>query len=252
MNLVSLGRPVNFAQQGVCRIRHSPSASGYLLLFSLIACFCAEPELRAQQAAGQTPAEQLAALQLERTNAWQRVLQIVNQPVTAYARTPNYPISIYSPGWFHEGAIKPDFNTVDVRKSQELPYASHQYVSSDLNPLAMFLGRDLEFNAMTKLFYTNRSLPKHKLKEAEMIEINQLYRTIGRCEREIERLQAPPATETAQLSDTESGSTPAGPGHLLAAIGSIPQKTRLFYGGIAIGVLVLLVLASRLFGRKPD
>src|SRR5215472_11412097 len=43
------------------------------------------------------------------------VEKIVNQPVTAYRRAPGMHVSTYSPGWFHEGANKPRFDTVDVR-----------------------------------------------------------------------------------------------------------------------------------------
>ena len=32
---------------------------------------------------------------------------------------------------------------------------------------------------MTKYFYTDRSVPKKKLTEEEMLEINRLYRIIG-------------------------------------------------------------------------
>ena len=135
-----------------------------------------------------TPNERLLAFQLEMTNAYQRVLQIVNRPVKAYKRTKDMQVWKSSPGWFHEGAIEPDFNNVDVRQSQQLVYADHKYQTSDLNPGIVFMGSDLEFNAMTKIFYTNRSLPKCRLTEAEMLEINQLYRTIGRCRGEIERL----------------------------------------------------------------
>jgi hypothetical protein len=264
MNQGSFGRPFKFAQRVVSPINRPQSQSGLVLFLLLTACFFVEPALNAQPAIDpapsmastnpvpKSPAEQLAALELERTNAWQRVLQIVNQPVRAYARTPNYPVSIYSPGWFHEGASRPDFNTVDVRQSQELIYDKYQYVSSDLNPNMMFLGRDLEFNAMTKYFYTDRSRPKHKLTEAQMIEINQLYRTIGRCEHEIRRLQPPLATETVQSSDAESEAGSAESGQPLAGIRSLSQKTRMLYGGIAIGVLILAVLASRIFRSKAD
>ena len=34
---------------------------------------------------------------------------------------------------------------------------------------------------MTKIFYQDRSLPKKRLTEEEMLEINRLYRIIGRC-----------------------------------------------------------------------
>jgi len=58
-----------------------------------------------------------------------------------------------------------------------------EYVTSDLNPSEMFIGRELEFNAMTKAFYRDRTLPKARLSEADMIEINRLYRVIGLDER---------------------------------------------------------------------
>jgi hypothetical protein len=41
---------------------------------------------------------------------------------------------------------------------------------------------------MTKYFYEDRSLPKKKLTEAEMLEINRLYRVIGQCEQQLARL----------------------------------------------------------------
>ena len=44
---------------------------------------------------------------------------------------------------------------------------------------------------MTKYFYTDRSVPKKKLTETEMLEINRLYRIIGRCEQQLVQLQAP-------------------------------------------------------------
>lgn len=44
----------------------------------------------------------------------------------------------------------------------------------------MFIGSELEFNKMTKYFYVDRTLPKKRLSDAEMVEINSLYRVIGR------------------------------------------------------------------------
>jgi hypothetical protein len=121
-----------------------------------------------------------------------RVQDIVNQPVKQLKHTPEMvDVAFYSPGWFHQGAIKPDFNTVDVRKTQQFDYDGHQYVTSDLNPGVVFIGRELEFNPMTKYFYTDRLVPKKKLTEAEMLEINQLYRVIGRCEQQLDELQNP-------------------------------------------------------------
>ncbi len=203
----------------------------------------------ATDSAAATPEQRLASLQLEMTNAYSRVLQIVNQRVTAYARNPDTDVSVYSPGWFHAGAIKPDFNTVDVRKSRELPYLQHPYVSSDLNPGICFLGKDLEFNSMIKYFYTNRSLPKHKLTEAEMLEINQLYRVIGRCEGEIAKLQTPARNES-QAANAAGETEQVVPGQSFEAIRKIPKEKRILYGGIAIGGLVALMIVMRLF-KKP-
>lgn len=194
--------------------------------------------------------QSLAAIELELTNAYGRVLQLVNQPVRAFVRTPGMHVSTFSPGWFHPGAVRPNFNDVDVRQSQESIYATHQYVTSDLNPGIVFLGPDLEFNAMTKYFYTNRSLPKHRLTEAEMLEINRLYRTIGHCLGQIAVLQARSAPAETQPTETQNSAEPPAPGQPLDRLRSIPQKTRALYGGIAIGALVVILLGLRLL-KKP-
>jgi hypothetical protein len=113
-----------------------------------------------------------------------KVKAIVNQPVTQVSRKSGMNVIIYKP-WFHDGAIKPDFDTVDVRKTQEFIYDKYPYVSSDQNPGVAFNGAELEFNSMTKFFYVDRSLPKKKLTEAEMLEINRLYRIIGDSEKKL-------------------------------------------------------------------
>jgi hypothetical protein len=117
-------------------------------------------------------------LNTDRTRIEQRVIEIVNQPITHLPRSG--PVGLFSPGWFHPGAIKPDFDTVDIHATQEFPYQGH--VTSNLNPTEMFIGSELEFNPMTKYFYTDRTLPKKRLSDAEMVEINDLYRVIGRDE----------------------------------------------------------------------
>ncbi|TAL82148.1 MAG: hypothetical protein EPN75_02845 [Beijerinckiaceae bacterium] len=117
-------------------------------------------------------------LNAETARAEQSVIAIVNQPITHLPRFK--PDGVFSPGWFHPGAIKPDFNHVDVRATQEFPYDGYIHVTSNLNPSEMFIGSELEFNPMTKYFYRDRSLPKKRLSDAEMIEINSLYRVIGR------------------------------------------------------------------------
>lgn len=117
----------------------------------------------------------------EAARAERKVIEIVNQPITHLPRSG--PVDVFSPGWFHAGAAKPDFNTVDIRSTQERNYAGH--VTSDLNPTEMFNGSELEFNAMTKYFYTDRTLPKKRLSSSEMVEINGLYRVIGRDEQAV-------------------------------------------------------------------
>ena len=111
-----------------------------------------------------------------------RVKAIINQPPPFQAYEPGIPVNMYRPGWFHDGATKPDFNTVDVRTTQQLPYAEHPFVSSDVCADLIFPGAQLEFNPMLKYFYTDRTLPKKRLTASEMIEINRLYRIIGRDE----------------------------------------------------------------------
>jgi hypothetical protein len=135
------------------------------------------------------PQAQRAALESEMKTAIREVQRIVNQPVTQLARKPEMQVTTYKPGWFHDGAAKPNFNTVDVRTTRETTYGKQQYVTSDLNPGMVFLGPELEFNSMTKYFYTDRSLPKKKLSEGEMLEINRLYRVIGKCEQQLAMLR---------------------------------------------------------------
>jgi hypothetical protein len=226
-----------------------------ILIISLLIVFAiAAGRVSAQTSAGQTSAstnDQIAAFQLQLTNAWHQVEAIVDQPVPAYKRDPSYRVSVYDQGWFHPGASTPDFNNVDVRKSQQFVYTS-PWVSSDLTPNMMFRGSDLEFNAMTKLFYTNRDLPKKRLTEAEMVQINSLYRTIGHCQSEIDRLQNPPEAQTATAdtqSDSNTNDAPPPP-PAIAAIERIPQQTRILYGSIAIGTLIVLVIAIRLVKKK--
>jgi hypothetical protein len=132
----------------------------------------------------------IAAVKAERNDAIFQVQHIVNQPVARTKRTPDMVVKTY-PGWFHPGAMTPDFNTVDVRTTREFPYEGSQYVTSDLNPGVVFLGRELEFNRLTKYFITDRSVPKKKLTEAEMVEINRQYRIIGHCDQQLEELQKP-------------------------------------------------------------
>lgn len=205
-----------------------------------------------QLAASSSAADSLAALKSDRTNAWRRVLEIVNRPVVAYRRTPGMSVATTTEGWFHEGASKPDFNTVDVRQTQEFPYANSRYITSDLNPGLVFLGAELEFNAQLKYFYTNRSLPKRRLTEAEMIEINDLYRIIGRCEDEIAQLRAPPSSSKAKAMKANADDADApDPGQSFEHLRAVPRGTRMLFGGIAIGFLVVILVVRRVVKKTP-
>ena len=148
---------------------------------------------------------QVAAVRTEMTRAIEDAAKIINQPVTHLRFNPALTVPVFSPGWFHEGAIKPDFDTVDVRKTQEFPYEHNPYVTSDLNPTEMFMGRELEFNAMTKYFYADRGVPKKRLTEKEMLEVNRLYRVIGRCERDLARLQEKSGSAVEKFLGTPLG-----------------------------------------------
>jgi hypothetical protein len=169
------------------------------------------------------------AVRAEMEAAIHQVEKIVNQPVPAYRRAPGMHWSEFHPGWFHEGATRPDFNHVDVRASRETSnYEQHEYVTSDLNPGLVWRGRDLEFNANTKYFYTNRTFPKKRLTEAEMVEINRLYRIIGKCEQQ---LSPPPTPDTDVGSDASTAPE---------------KKKRLlnpYIGGPALIMLALLLIA---------
>jgi hypothetical protein len=155
-----------------------------IALFSLLGLVTAS--CAAQSTAATTA--QRAELESEMKAAIEKVQFLVNQPVEPLLRVGGMQISTYKPGWFHEGASKPDYNNVDIRRTQDVSYGKHEYVTSDLNPGIVFRGAEVEFNSMTKFFYTDRSLPKKRLTEAEMVEINRLYRIIGRCEDALTKL----------------------------------------------------------------
>lgn len=151
----------------------------------------AERELRSGRSpyhfrvSGTNQPSSTADYKVELNDAIKCVKAIVNQPVTGLPRTPDMRVAICSPGWFHPGAERPDFEKVDIRSTQQLDYDKDEYVASDLDPDTVYIGHELEFNPMTKFFYTDRSVPKKKLTEAEMLEINRLYRIIGQDEKHL-------------------------------------------------------------------
>jgi len=182
------------ATRNLSRRGFSSALRTCVVIASWLGALPAAPLIWAQTAATNPPAT-AESLNREMNAAIEQVKIIINQPVQKYARTKAMKVSEFSPGWFHEGATKPHFKTVDIRQTQEFPYDNAQYVTSDLNPGVVFIGRQLEFNAMTKYFYTDRSLPKKRLTATEMLEVNRLYRIIGRCEAQLNELENPPIVE---------------------------------------------------------
>lgn len=134
---------------------------------------------------------QIAAVKREQAKATARITAIVNQPVAPVPFTKGKKPKTL-PYWFHEGAITPDFAKVDVRTTRETKnYEGDGFIHSDLSPETYYRCSDLEFNPMTKYFYTDRTVPKKRLTEDEMVEINGLYRVLARCEQKLLALKAP-------------------------------------------------------------
>jgi hypothetical protein len=172
-----------------------------------------------------------------------KVRQIVNQPVPSNPQTEDMEVSVYQGGWFHPGAMTPDYKNADVTKTQDLNYAHSTYVSSTINPGTVWLGRDLEFNSQLKFFYTDRSVPKKKLTLAEMQEINQLYRTIADCEDKIVSLQPPPPPPPDQETNQVDQSA------TVRILQKIPRLDKAD-GVLAIIGLVALYTGYRVFRRR--
>lgn len=202
---------------------------------------------------GQTlsPGAQAAA---EMETAVKRVQEIVNQPVTRIPMGAEDHAAEFKPGWFHPGANTPDFEKVDVRATQEFAqYARWPYVTSDITPGVMYPGSEVEFNANTKFFYTDRTQPKKRLTEAEMIEINDLYRVIGKCLRRLKDLQSQtgsPVAEPAALGPMTpllaAPAVPAGGAPVAAPLQApLASPRNLAALGGVLGLVLLLVLVRR-------
>jgi hypothetical protein len=178
--------------------------------------------------AGATSTEdEIVAVKAQKNDAIFKVEDIVNQPITHLKRTPEMgDVAYYDQGWFHPGAETPDFDHVDIRTTQQFVYAGQKYVTSNLNPGEAFLGSELEFNPMTKYFYTDRSLPKKKLTEDEMLQINQLYRVIGHCNEQLDDLEnpVPPLTKIRQWITAHKPVVAAAVGVLLVTLVFIRKR----------------------------
>src|SRR4029077_7042722 len=125
---------------------------------------------------------------------------------------------------------------------RETPYDAHQYVCADTSPNLVYVGRELEFNSMTKYFYKDRTVPKKKLTEAEMLEVNRLYRIIGKCQRELAQARQAQTTDSSPSADSNSEAKTSDPA----------KSSRLLNpylgGGIIFGLVLLLRVVCKLRG----
>jgi hypothetical protein len=151
----------------------------------------AQPQARATSGVPYNTQDAILALRKQMKDAVNKVVLIVNQPVQGVPKTPDMRLAWFGDGWFHPGAGVPDFDRVDIRQTQETSqYARFDYCASSLAPDVAYPADQLEYNGATKFFYQDRSVPKKKLSEVEMLEVNRLYRIIGRCNRSLAQMGA--------------------------------------------------------------
>jgi hypothetical protein len=136
---------------------------------------------------------------------------------------------------------------VDIRTTRETPYASHTYVTSDLNPGVVFLGAELEFNSNTKLFYTDRSVPKKKLTEEQMVEINRLYRIIAKCDITLHPLVNEEVVVTNEV--TSETDPVVNPPMFSRDYFSMHKKQLLIFGS---GLLALAIVLQLVFKKRAS
>ena len=117
------------------------------------------------------PEANIVAVKQQLDATVRRIVEIVNQDVPAYKRQSGMRLFEC---YYHDGATRPDFGNVDVRATRETPYNSYEYILWKGREDVVWSTKDLEFNPMTKYFYVDRSVPKKKLTDSEMEEINRL------------------------------------------------------------------------------
>ncbi|HZZ19510.1 MAG TPA: hypothetical protein VFE25_09080 [Opitutaceae bacterium] len=130
--------------------------------------------------AGPMPSGLLEARQ-KLSLALARAREIINQPVDSVPMTPEIrsKAAVYQQGWVHDGAEIPHFIDAHIEASQEPVAAQYYWVTCNLTPGLAFRSQDREFNAQTKFFYMDRSLPKKRLSAGEMAELDVVYHKIG-------------------------------------------------------------------------
>jgi hypothetical protein len=189
------GKPKSQIEAGTIRVLSYPDATikvkdGVVVSVKTMDAPPASGSDRPDQGAptSRSPQAQVAELKKTLNDAFRKVVNIVNQSVESVDRTPDMRIWVWE---LHPGAMRPDFNTVDVRATQEIAqFDVEDYITMKEHADRAWPGHDLEFNAMTKFFYTDRTVPKKRLTEEEMVAVNGLYRIIGRCETELIQLGA--------------------------------------------------------------
>ena len=182
------GKPKTEVAAGPRRVLQYPDMSIVLKNGRVATIRSADGTVQSAQPGETSPAAKFASPKEEMDAAIARVKEIINQPPPSRKDDfgiPGYIMKNAHTGWYSDRAIKPDFATVDVRKTQELPFIQYTMVTSDLNLGTIYPASELEYNSMLKYFYTDRTQPKKRLSESEMVEINRLYRIIGRCEQQL-------------------------------------------------------------------
>jgi hypothetical protein len=185
------GKPRSQMESGAVRILNYADATIKIRdnVVVTVSAIMTPPQKHSEPAQAPTMQEQITALLKEQNLAVQKIQEIVNQAVAPVQATLKMRVAVCGPDWFDSGITKPDFNKVDVRATQQHDYDRFEYVASKARPETIYRGKELEFNPMTKFFYKDMSAPKKKLTEAEMIEINRLFRIIGRTEKQLDKLQ---------------------------------------------------------------
>jgi hypothetical protein len=109
----------------------------------------------------------------------QQIQAIVNQTPTTR------PDKIGGTIWigFHDGAIKPKLKFITLEQLK----AGREFYTADTAwmqgaPNVFYVAREIEFNPMTKYFYTDRTKAKKRLSEAEYDQLLPLYHRLGDLE----------------------------------------------------------------------
>jgi hypothetical protein len=188
--LADNGEPKSQIDGGSLKILNYPPKS-IKIRDGVVVSITIMPPPAKEPAADQTPTpsteDKIAKTQRELRDAVEKVKGIINQPLTMVPR--NFRMRVQAlDAFFPDPATKPDFNTVDVKTTRRLDYDQFEFVGLKSNPSVVWVGKTLEFNPSTRYFYDDLSVPKKKLTDDEMTEINRLYKIIGRCEAELRPL----------------------------------------------------------------